>query len=45
MIAEKDTTAGELAHSSCLRDVYDLTAAEGTTALTFARLQVPYVGL
>ena len=35
----------EIAHSYCLRDVYDLTAAEGTTALTFAKLKVPYVGL
>ena len=35
----------ELAHSFCLRDVYDLTAAEGTAALTFARLKIPYVGL
>ena len=35
----------ELAHSFCLRDVYDLTAADGTAALTFARLKVPYVGL
>ena len=35
----------ELVHSYCLRDVYDMTAGDGTAALLFAKLKLPYVGL
>ena len=35
----------ELAHSYCLSQIYDLTPAEGTAALVFNKLQIPYVGV
>ena len=35
----------DLAHSYCLRDVYDTTVGDVTAALLFAKLKLPYVGL